>query len=69
MDKNLDKLPTGAFQTMASNWSHSVSEIVKFYFEWTIHQSELSNSKQSTTFKAGWDNTAGTRCHIERHRS
>ena len=41
MDKNLDTLPTGVFEPIASNWSNSVCEIVKVDFEWTIHQFEL----------------------------
>ena len=50
----VDELPPGSFQPIASSWCHSVGEIVKIDFQWTIHQYELVkgpwNRLASTTF-------------------
>ena len=53
MDKPIDKLPPGALQPMASSWCHSVGELEKVDFEWTIHEYEFRGPKkrlQSETF-------------------
>ena len=51
----LDQLPLGSFQPTASNWCHSMGELVKVDFEWTIHIYELRGSGlglRSTRFPA-----------------
>ena len=49
-----DKLPSGALMPMACNWCHSMCEVVKVDFEWTIHQFELRSSEKTlkSTFSA-----------------
>ena len=51
-----DQLPLGAYQPIASNWCHSVIELFKVDFEWTIHHYELRSAARekfkSSTFSA-----------------
>ena len=42
----IDKLPPGAMQPITSNWCHSVVELKKVDFEWTIHEYELRGPGQ-----------------------
>ena len=42
----VDKLPPGAMQPITSNWCHSVVELKKVDFEWTIHEYELRGPGQ-----------------------
>ena len=42
----VDKLPPGALQPIATNWCHSVGELNKVDFEWTIHEYEFRGPGQ-----------------------
>ncbi len=49
---SVDLLPAGAFPPMASNWCHSVCDVVKVDFEWVIHHFELQKRDRKGNFQS-----------------